>query len=262
METTTTRARRLLAARDSGATLPPLTDADPGFDLAAGTAVSAEITRLRADRGERLVGRKIGFTNRRLWEEYGVRAPIWGPVWDSTCHDAAAPLPLDGLNEPKIEPEIIFRIGATPRPGLAPEALLACLSGLAFGFEVVTSPFPGWRFRPADTVACGALHGALLPGGFHPVAPLARQLDGFRVTLWCNGAVAGHGDCSDVMTHGPLAALAHLVELLAEEGSPPLAPGEMVSTGSLTRAFDVAPGQVWRAELDGLDLPPAEARFA
>jgi len=29
-------------------------------------------------RGWRVAGRKIGFTNRTMWEQYGVYAPIWG----------------------------------------------------------------------------------------------------------------------------------------------------------------------------------------
>ncbi len=41
-------------------------------------------------RGERPVGRKIGFTNRTIWAEYGVYAPIWGDMYDTTLRDLAA----------------------------------------------------------------------------------------------------------------------------------------------------------------------------
>src|SRR5213076_1717815 len=30
------------------------------------------------------MGYKIGFTNRTIWQRYGVYAPIWGTVWDTT----------------------------------------------------------------------------------------------------------------------------------------------------------------------------------
>ena len=36
------------------------------------------IRRLRIARGERPLGYKIGFTNRGIWDRYGVHAPIWG----------------------------------------------------------------------------------------------------------------------------------------------------------------------------------------
>ncbi|NBO20261.1 MAG: hydratase, partial [Proteobacteria bacterium] len=39
---------------------------------------------LRLARGERGRGFKLGFTNRSIWPIYGVYAPIWGTVYDST----------------------------------------------------------------------------------------------------------------------------------------------------------------------------------
>src|SRR5579864_9231780 len=39
--------------------------------------------------GARVVGRKIGFTNRTIWAQYGVYAPIWGYVFDSSVRDLA-----------------------------------------------------------------------------------------------------------------------------------------------------------------------------
>lgn len=38
--------------------------------------------------GARAVGRKIGFTNRTIWSQYGVYAPIWGHVFDRSVHAA------------------------------------------------------------------------------------------------------------------------------------------------------------------------------
>jgi 2-keto-4-pentenoate hydratase len=40
--------------------------------------VSAMVDRRCAARGER----KLGFTNRTIWEQYNVYAPIWGYVYD------------------------------------------------------------------------------------------------------------------------------------------------------------------------------------
>ncbi len=60
-----------------------------GLDLATAYRATASIRLLREQRGERVVGRKIGFTNRTIWDEYGVHAPIWGYVYDRTLHDLA-----------------------------------------------------------------------------------------------------------------------------------------------------------------------------
>ena len=36
---------------------------------------------------------------------------------------------------------------------------------------------------------------------------------------------------------------------------PPLRAGEMITTGTLTRAFPVVAGERWSTEIDGFDLP-------
>ena len=51
----------------------------------------------REARGERPIGRKIGFTNRTIWAEYGVYAPMWGHVYDRTVHDLVTAGPAFSL---------------------------------------------------------------------------------------------------------------------------------------------------------------------
>ena len=53
-----------------------------------------------------------------------------------------------------------------------------------------------------------------------------------------------------------------LVELLAADPlNPPLAAGEVVTTGTLTPAFPVAAGEVWTTELTSIPLEGARIRF-
>jgi 2-oxo-3-hexenedioate decarboxylase len=61
---------------------------------------------------------------------------------------------------------------------------------------------------------------------------------------------------------GPLSALRHLNDLLAaDRHNLPLAAGEIVTTGTVTRAFPIAPGETWHTELQGLALPGLTVRF-
>jgi len=61
---------------------------------------------------------------------------------------------------------------------------------------------------------------------------------------------------------GPLSALRHLVGLLAHDAvNPPLAAGEIVTTGTLTRAMPVKPGETWSTSLTGIDLPGLAIAF-
>ncbi len=260
-------AAKLLATLDARETCAPLTGHHDGFDLAAAYKVTAELRRLRMARGERPVGRKIGFTNRVLWDEYGVRAPIWGDMYESTVIEpggTGAEIAVGPFNEPKIEPEIAFGLAAAPEPGMDEDALLSCIGWAAQGFEIVHSIYPGWRFQPPDTVAAFGMHGAFFLG---PRVSLAEQpmtgamLEDFTQALLQDGTETETGHASDVLG-GPLTALRHLVELLAEDpDNPALAPGEIVTTGSLTRALDVAPGQTWETRIGGLPFPDLRVRL-
>ena len=84
MSATTAIAARLLAAHDAAGLTELPSQRDAPFDLPAAFAVADTLRALRIARGERPLGYKIGFTNRGIWQRYGVHAPIWGPVWSST----------------------------------------------------------------------------------------------------------------------------------------------------------------------------------
>ncbi len=168
---------------------------------------------------------------------------------------------LAAFVEPRIEPEIVFGLARAPEPGMDARALIECVAWAAAGFEIVQSLYPGWRFAAPDTVAAFGLHGLLVVGTRVPITAVERpawieRLERFSVALRRDGALAERGSGRNVMGTGPLAALGHLVDVLADDpSSPPLAAGEIVTTGTLTDALPVAPGQSWQARIDGLPLP-------
>jgi 2-oxo-3-hexenedioate decarboxylase len=214
------------------------------------------------------IGRKIGFTNRTIWSEYGVFAPIWGYVYDHTVYDLADlgdGFPLAGLAEPRIEPEIVFKLHSAPRAGMRPDELLAAIEWVTHGFEIVQSVYPGWKFSAAEATAANALHGALLLGPQRvaptPSAEWIHDLRSFEIDLLRGEEQIDRGQAANVLD-GPLYALLHLIELLASDPHhPPLAAGEIITTGTLTRAFPVAPGERWSTTLHGIDLDGIAVRF-
>src|SRR6266446_5949690 len=81
----------------------------------------------------------------------------------------------------------------------------------------------------------------MLIGPRDPVATHAedwsRTLSTFEIDLKRDGIVVDHGLGTNVLG-GPVSALRHLIDLLArDQVNPPLAAGEIVTTGTLTRAF-------------------------
>lgn len=247
----------------------PYTGRPGGLTLAEAYQVANALRGRRLRRGEVAVGRKIGFTNRQIWAEYGVWAPIWGTVYNSTLHllrdqphEAPARFDVTHLREPRIEPEIVFGLGQAPRAGMSADELMGCIAWVAHGFELVQSLYPGWQFAAADTVAAFGLHGALwlgprteLPNDADARSRWQQALEQFEIELLCDEVVVDRGQARHVLD-GPLHALRHLVDLLGNEpGAAALEAGELVSTGTLTRALPVRAGQTWSTRLHGLDLP-------
>ena len=240
--------------------IAPFSSRPAGLSIDDAYRVTPQVRKLYEARGCKVVGRKIGFTNRTIWEQYGVHQPIWGYVFDETLKSLAdtETLALQPLSEPRIEPEIVFGLGSAPSADMDEIALSSCIAWVALGFEIVQSIFPGWKFAAADTVAANGVHGALLVGPRQPFAPRAaewrRTLTGFEIDLNCNGQLIDRGHAGNVLD-GPLSALRHLVGLLASDPvNPPLAAGEIVPTGTLTKAMPITPGEVWTATPSGIAL--------
>lgn len=249
-------------------------------NLADAETIQASISIARLARGERQVGYKIGFTNRSIWPLYGVFHPIWAPVWDATLiradatplgadrpavaaglAPAALPVALEAARfaEPRIEPELVVGLRTAPAAD-TPQAVLEAADWIAHGLEIVHSPFPGWRFTAAEAFAAQSLHGALVLGPLLPVASLGQaagqvlaRLADIEVELLCDGRVVERGRGANVLD-GPMHAIAHLSRELRRRGCS-IEPGSLITTGTLTDARPIGPGERWETRLHGVDLP-------
>jgi 2-oxo-3-hexenedioate decarboxylase len=252
------RARRQIA---------PLSAMEPTFSVRDGEKVAHEVARRRVAAGERIVGRKIGFTNRTIWDEYKVYSPIWGPVYDTTFRDVAGPAEaaIDHLVEPRIEPEIILGFKAPVSADMDERAILGAVGWVAHGFEIVQSLFPGWVFQGSDCQAAFGLHGALFCGPRTPVEGNSDRwleaLATFAITIARNGETLDRGVAANVLD-GPLSAVRHLAGVLAADPqAAPIAAGEIITTGTVTRAFPIASGEEWSTTVEGIDVQPMRLRL-
>lgn len=260
-------AAEAFAALSNTRQISPFSARPAGLSVEDAYRVTPLVRQMYEAKGAKAVGRKIGFTNRTIWAQYGVYAPIWGHVFDRSVQELAniEALPLKPFSEPRIEPEIVFGLGSPPSADMDEAALSDCIAWVALGFEIVQSIFPGWKFAASDTIAANGVHGALLIGPRHPFAPRAAEwrqtLGAFEIDLDCDGRLVDRGRGENVLD-GPLSALRHLVGLLASDPvNPPLATGEIVSTGTLTKAMPIAPGQTWTAAPTGIGLDPIRLSF-
>ena len=254
-------ATELLAALDEKRTVDTITSRNAAFDVTAAYAVGAEIFRRRCARGEKPVGRKIGFTNRGIWPEYGVAAPMWAHVYDTTVvyfDEPAGRLPIRGLVQPLVEPEIVLHFSRAPGNPESETELLSTVDWIAHGFEIVQCHFRDWKFALADTIADFGLHGALVVGPRRRIEELedvARQLRTFTITLSKGETIVAQGAGANVLG-SPLLAAQHLLNVLYhQQRFTPVQAGEIVTTGTLLSPPSIYAGETWVTRLSGIDLP-------
>ena len=262
-------AETILAASSRLTPIPPITDSRPNFGVADAYRVSAAMRQRRIARGDRLVGWKIGFTNRSVWPSLGVDAPIWGPMYDATVSEVkpggAASFSLRGLINPRIEPEIGLRIARAPSPDMDDDAILACVDAVTHGYEIVQSVYPEWRFKAPDGIATGGLHARYPHGLLVTIEPSerprwARMLKEVSISIFRDGVEMDRGVGTAVLD-GPISALGHLVRNMAKFPGHALKPGDLVTTGTITKAYPVAAGERWSTKIEGIPLAGMDVTF-
>jgi 2-oxo-3-hexenedioate decarboxylase len=241
-----------------------------GFDLAAAYAVEGELARMRRAGGHKTVGVKVGYANKAMWRVLKLDTLVWAHMYEHTVQRAAGDtptLPLASMISPKIEPEIVFMLKAPLGPGVTDAAAaLEAVEWLALGFEIIDCPYADWKYQPADFVAAYGLHAALVVGEPRSVTAtnipeLVEQLPKFRVRLSKDGQLVEEGSGRNSL-RSPALCLAEVAAAMAkQQGTEPLAAGDLVSSGTLTESTSIQPDATWTASVEGLDLPTLTLRI-
>jgi 2-oxo-3-hexenedioate decarboxylase len=252
-------AARILRAQDGNVQLEAISASAPALSMRDAYEVSSLVHEERLRRGWKPVGRKIGFTNRAMWAMwalFGVAQPVWSFVYDRTCAEmaGAGSCALADLVQPRIEPEIVLGMRASPPVGAGEQAVLECVEWVAHGIEMVQCHYPGWKFTSTDAVCDAAFHGRLFVGERRAVgrdhAEVGALLKACEVRLYKGDELVEVGHGRNVLG-SPLLAVASLVEALHREGSAyPILPGEVITTGTMTTAYPVSAGERWRTGFD------------
>src|SRR5882724_9130416 len=98
-------------------------------------ALQAEIARLREERGERVIGYKVGCTSRPIQVQLGVKEPIFGRLFHTKCHPSGVHLSSARYANLAVEGEIAVRLSKD----LSREPLSAeeCREAIDFVFPVI-----------------------------------------------------------------------------------------------------------------------------
>lgn len=238
-------AALLAAARRDRRTIPRFSDDHDGVDEAWGYDVQDVDRAERIAAGQRVVGAKLGLTSAAKQRTMDVHQPIVGFLTDAMGADA---LNLAGLAQPRVEPEIAFRLGVDLDRAITRDEVGAVIDGVAVALEIIDSRWTGYRFRLGDVLADNTSAAGFVVGEWHDVdlealasRPATFAVDDTIVAIASPAAILGD----------PRDAIVHLAQHLADRGET-LSAGSIVLAGAMSDAVPLGGGAKFVAVVEGL----------
>jgi len=243
-------AQVLRAAEREVREISKLTDAHPSLDVADAYRIQQRLCALKQAEGVRIVGMKMGLTSHAKMQQMGVDTPIYGFLGSDNAVDDGAAVDTQALIHPKVEAEIAFVMReALQGPGCTAAQVLAATDHVLPAIELIDSRYENFRFDLPSVIADNTSAARYVLGS-RPTDPAGLDLQTLGVVLEKNGQVAEVGAGAAVLGD-PAAAVAMLVNMLAEHGQP-LPAGAVVLSGAITAAIAVEKGDNVLVRGDGI----------
>lgn len=243
-------AKTLLEAEVERRDLGRFTDEWPELDLETAYRVQRLIIDSKVAGGETIVGVKLGLTSRAKQQRMGISSPLTAVITDGMALETGAPLQVEELIHPRVEPEIVFVMAERlVGPGVTGASAMAAVGSVHAGLEVIDSRYRDFSFALPDVVADNA-SSARFAVGSDGKSPVGLDLRLEACVLRVNGEVVDTATGAAVQGH-PAEALALAANELAKRGEA-IEAGAIVLTGGLTDAVFVHPGDEVSADFTSL----------
>lgn len=238
-------ALTLVMAEDQATAIDPLTALQPELDADQAYEIQDRALQLRLDRGERVVGIKLGLTSPAKQQRMNVNEPLVAWLTDRMLLTEGQQVPVGSLIHPRVEPEIVLEMGEPlVGPGVTATDALKCVRSVRAGLEVIDSRYRDYRFTLPDVIADNASSAHYVLG--ESVSDRADvDLRGEACVLERNGEQVSRGVGADVLGD-PLEALVFAANLLGRRGLR-IERDWVVLTGGITDATPLHAGDGVRA---------------
>ncbi len=233
---------RLLAVRqlaDYDARTPGQLFSQPAhLTIPQAYALQTEVVRLREQRGEQVIGYKVGCTSRIIQSQLGIDQPIFGRLFATECFRSGVRLSYASYANLAIEGELAVRLARDLSS--SPPSEQECLEAVDSVFPVIELHHYVLRSAQpscAELIANNGIHaGLVLPEGETSRFGYADLDKGLSIRINDEELAAGA-----VLEGGPIGSLRWLAAQQRELGFR-LAHGQVVLTGSPAKLFPVCSG--------------------
>lgn len=217
-----------------------ITNDYPDMDYEDAYNIQWEIRRRKLERGNTVVGLKMGLTSYAKMNQMGVDVPIYAFLADYFSLTDGCTVKTSELIHPKVEAEIAVVTGKELKgPGCTVAHVLDAISSVVPAVEIIDSRYENFNFDLKSVIADNASSSRFVTGGN---VRRVEQVDmkTLGAVIEKNGEVVELGAGAAVLGH-PASSIAMLANMLAERGEV-IPAGTFIMTGGMTAAVAVAPG--------------------
>ena len=217
-------------------------------DVEAAYKIQQINVQKRVNKGEHVVGKKIGLTSFAVQEQLGVDQPDYGMLFNTTEIKNGGSVSFSELLQPKAEAEIAFILGEDLDGDVNMSDLIGAIDYAVASIEIVGSRVEKWDIRITDTIADNASASHFVLGNKH-VSIEDVDLVNCKMEMTKNNEVASTGIGKASMDN-PLNAALWLAQVMAKNGNP-LKSGEILLSGALGPMVPIEQGDEIVAQIEG-----------
>lgn len=226
-------------AEQSGTALDRITKTIPDLDISSAYDIQDRLIRLRCDRGEKIVGYKMGLTSKAKMEQMGVSDPIMGVLTDAMQVAPGDSFSLAGKVHPRIEPEVAFHIKSELKGTVTREEVINACSWGCLALEIIDSRYTNFDFRLPDVLADNCSSTGFVLG--KPISDLSSiAWDDIQLQMKYDEKIMQEGSSAAILGH-PIDSIVALVSMLDVRGKS-LPANSIVLAGAATAAVGLEPG--------------------
>src|ERR1700730_5454205 len=243
-------AADLAEAERSRQPIAPLTAEHPEIDVVDAYEIQLINIRQRVAEGARVVGHKVGLSSLAMQQMMGVDEPDYGHLLDEMQVFEDTPVNADKYLYPRVEVEVgLILAHDLPGANCTENHVVAATEALVPSIELIDTRITDWKIALCDTIADNASSAGFVLGKAR-VSPRDLDVKAIDAVLTRKGEGIAEGR-SDAVLGTPVTAVAWLSRKVESFGVR-LRKGDIVLTGSCTRAIDARAGDEFVADFTGL----------
>ena len=207
------------------------------------------VAKLRFQRGERLIGYKVGCTSSAIQEQLKISHRVRGFLFDTEQYESGVALARQSFDNLAIEGELAIELSREPREeDFADHLLPPCISRIFPVIELHNHVMRGQQASAGELIANNAIHAGFISGegGLTPSHFSETMFDGARLEIFLNNQLLGQCDGHSLLETIRLSLRWLWRELL--QSSERLHGGQIVLTGSVPNLFPVGDACCIRVE--------------